>query len=389
MIKQSEILKNKSIQKYSLIAIILVLLVGVFYKKVYIPKTTYDYTLVKVGAIDVNVKGIGNVNAKDIYNITAQSGGKILHLYTDIGKWVKKGDLLIEIDGVDLPDQLEITKVTLQKANFEFTASQEELKNQQAQKVLIKKSFHRYQKLNKQGFAARAEYDKALADLKSIDAMISASKAQINIAKAQIEVAQKNIDAIQTKIDNLKIYSPINGYVISKNAQIGQAVLPTMAIFNIVDPKTLWVETKIDERISANVKVNQKATIMLSSQPNKIYKAVIKRILPKSDAITLEREVDVAFEHIPTPFYINEQAEVRIKVSHYDKVSKIPLTAVVQKEGKVGVWIAKDGHAHFQIIQKIAQNDSEMAVSNIDKKAKIIIPSKSKKPLSEGMKIHL
>ncbi len=378
----------KSIWKYSLIAIILVLLAGLFYKKVYIPKTTYLYTSATVGALEVHVKGIGNVNAQDIYNITAQSGGKILHLYTDIGKWVKQGDLLVEIDGVDLPDQLEIAKATLQKANFEFTATQEELKNQQAQKILIEKSFYRYQKLNQQGFAAQAEYDKALADLKSINAMISASKAQSHIAKVQIKVAKKSIDAIQTKIDNLKIYAPIDGYVISKNAQNGQTVLPTMAIFNIVDPKTLWVETKIDERISGAVKIGQKATITLSSQPHKKYKAIVKRILPKSDAVTLEREVDIAFEHIPIPFYINEQAEVHIEVKQYDEVVKIPLTAVVQKEGEVGVWLAEDGHAHFQIIQKIAQNDSDIAVSNIDKKAKIIIPSNNKKPLSEGMKIH-
>ena len=378
----------KTVLKYLVIIVLTIIALGLFYMKVYLPKTTFERVSPSFGSLSVCVTGIGNVDAEDIYNITAQSGGKILRITVREGDWVKKGDLLIAMDGVDLPDQFEIAKATLQKAKFELVASRSELENQQTQKELLQKTYDRYKKLNKQGYAAQSEYDKALADLQGIDATMLVSKSHINSAKAQIVLAQKSMQAIKTKLNNLKVYAPVDGYVITKEAEVAQNVLPTNVILKIVDPKTLWVETKIDERISGAITLGQKASIVLSSQPDKVYEGRVKRILPVSDPVTLEREVDVAFVEIPKPFYINEQAEVSVETKQYEDVLTIPLRVVAQKEGQVGVWIARDGHAHFNIITKIGTDEERMAVKGLDVNSKILVPDSKKKSLKEGMKIH-
>jgi RND family efflux transporter MFP subunit len=364
------------------------IIVGVFYIKVYIPKSTYETIEPTVGDLQVTVQGIGNVSALNIYSITAQTGGKILKLLVDDGDWVKKGDLLVVMDGVDLPQQLDVAKANLTKTSYDITASENELQNLKAQKELLQITYSRYAKLKEQGFASQSEYDKADAELKSVNANIAVAASRINSAKAALVVAEKNRDVIKTKIDRLKVLSPIDGYVISKSAEVAQNVLPSTPILTIVDPKTLWVETKIDERISSQIKIAQSATIILRSQPQKLYKGSVKRILSMSDAVTLEREVDVAFETLPTPFYINEQAQVHIVVQNLSGVVKIPTKVVVQKDGELGVWLVENGRAKFQVIEKIAQNDTEIAISNIDKASHIIVPNTKKKPLSDGAKVH-
>lgn len=372
--------------------ITLVAVIGVailFYKKVYIPKTTFSVIEPTRGDLNVTIRGIGNVEAQHIYLITAQSGGKILKILTDNGRWVKKGDLLVVMDGVDLPEQLEIAKANFKKAKNEILISQNELENQKAQKELLEITYKRFKKLNNQGFATKSEFDKAKADLKSIEASIHGSYSKIDAAKAGAVVAKKTIDSIQTKIDRLKVYSPVDGYVLSREAEVAQNVLPQTPILKIVDPKTLWVATKIDERISAQIKVGQKTTITLRSSPQKKYSGVVKRIEPMSDAVTLEREVDVAFNILPKPFYINEQAEVNIAVKRYENVLKIPSRVIVQQNGELGVWRLKNDQAYFLKVEKIAQNDSEMAIANGEKDMQIIVPDSTKKPLSNGMKIHL
>jgi len=379
----------KNYMKY-LIAVIAVILVAiVFYKKVYIPKTTFSVIQPTQGDIKVDIQGIGSVDAQYIYPITAQSGGKILKILTDNGMWVKKGDLLVVMDGVDLPEQLEIAKANLKKANAEVLVSKNELENQRAQKELLEITYKRFEKLDKQGFATKSEFDKAEADLKSIEASINASYSKIDSAKAGAIIAKKSIDSIKTKIDRLKVYSPVDGYVLSRDAEVAQNVLPQTPVLKIVDPKTLWVATKIDERMSSQIKVGQKAIIRLHSSPEKTYSGVVKRIEPISDAVTLEREVDVAFNTLPKPFYINEQAEVKIAVKSYENVLKIPLHVIVQQNGDLGVWRLKNDKANFIKVEKIAQSDSEMAISNGKKDMKIIVPENTKKPLSDGMKIHL
>lgn len=375
--------------KYLIIVLIISILGVVFYLKVYIPKSTFTTIKPTVGELQVSVKGIGNVSALNIYSITAQTGGRILEILADDGVWVKKGKLLVVMDGVDLPQQLELARANLRKSKFEELALQSELDNQKIQKELLQITYNRYSRLKEQGFASESEYDKANTELKSIDSSISATASRIDSAKASVVVASKSIDVLEVKIDRLKVYAPIDGYVISKEAEIAQNVLPSTSILKLVDPKTLWVQTKIDERISSQIELNQKATITLRSQPEKTYKGVVRRIVSMSDSVTLEREVDIAFESIPEPFYINEQAEVKVAVNNYSGIVKIPTTVTVQKNGKLGVWLVEENRAKFQEIQKIAQSDSEIGISNIDENTKIIVPDANKKPLSNGMKIHL
>ncbi len=379
----------KPLFKYGLVAIIIVILGTLFYNKIYIPKTTYETLHPSKGSLSTSVRGIGNVSAEYIYSITAQSGGKILNILHNEGSWVKKGEILVIMDGVDLPDQLDIAKATLQKAKYDLIASQNELKNQESQKTLILKTYNRYEKLNKQGYAAQSEYDKALADKGSIDSSILVSKSHINAAKAQIVLAQKSINAITTKLGNLEVKAPVDGYLISKTAQVAQNVLPTTTILQLVDAKTLWVQTRVDERVSGEIKVGQKAFIVLNSEPNKKYEGVVKRIQPLSDAVTLEREIDVAFVKIPEPFYINEQAEVSIITKNYKDVVKVSLDVVVQENGKIGVWVVKDMQADFRILQNRAQSEDEITASNLEENEQILVPNSHKKSLVQGMKIHL
>lgn len=375
-------------RKY-IITLILVVIAGfIFYQKVYIPKSTYKIINPTIGDIDVSIKGIGNVSALNIYSITAQSGGKILKILKDDRDEVKKGDLLIQMDGVDLFEQLEVAKANLNKAKYDAIATKNELANQQAQRELLKITFKRFSKLKENGFASLSEYDKADMELKSSNANIEASKAKIDSSNAAIIAASKNVNAIKARIDRLSIYSPVDGYVISKEAEASQSVLSSTPILKILNPETLWVQTKIDERISSKITLNQKATIHLRSQADKVYEGSVKRISSISDAVTLEREVNIAFDTIPTPFYINEQAEINIIVQSFKNVLKIPAKVSVQRQGKIGVWLEKNGHAEFLEIKKIAQSEDEIAVSNLSVESNIIVADAKKKPLSDGAKIH-
>ena len=374
--------------KYFIIALVAVAGATLFYNKVYIPKTTYETVSPKIGNMHTEVFGIGNVGAKNIYSIHAQTGGKILNILTDEGEWIKKGDLLLTIDPVDLPELLEEAKISVDKASSELTASQEEMKSLKAQKTLALVTFKRYDRLQKQAFASQAEYDKTKADLDVIEAQIKATLARINSAKIEITRAKKNVQAMEVKLSRYKVYAPVDGYVISKEAEAAQTVLQTQPILKIVDPKTVWIKAYIDEKLSGSVKVGQKATITLRSQRHRKYEGIVKRIVAQTDAVTLEKEVDIAFKKLPLPFYINEQAEVNIVTSTLDNVLKIPAKSIAYYNSESGVWIEHDGKAHFKSIKILARDVKDVAVSGIDVDTEILIGSDKKRPFKEGMRIH-
>ena len=379
---------NKRI-KY--IIIILLAIVGgfLFYKNVYIVKTTYKTLSPKVANLDIKVFGIGNVSAKDIYSITAQTGGKIISILTDEGQWVKKGDLLITIDPVDMPELVQEMLISVEKTKSELKALIKESESLNAQKELALITYKRYEKLVKQSFVSKSEFDTAKTDLNALTAQLEATLVRIESSKIEVQRTQKNADSLKTKLSRFQIYAPVDGYVISKSAEVVQNVASATTILKIVDPKTLWIRAYIDEKISGDIKVGQKAEITLRSQSNKQFTGYVKRIVAQSDAVTQEREINVAFDELPIPFYTNEQARVTINAKTISNAITIPLNTLKVEDGKEGVWTLIDNKAYFKELNIQAKGDNEAAIiSGIKTEDIIIIPDSSKKALSEGMRIH-
>jgi len=374
--------------KYLIGAGILLLGGVVFYNKVYIPKSTYTKIIPSKGDLAIQRFGIGTVDAKEIYTINALSATKIKAINVDEGEWVKKGQLLVVMDSVDLPELLSQAKISVQKAKLEVKASFKDLDALYAQKNLARVTYERYKKLKEKSFASQSEYDKAQADLKAIRAQIAATQAHIASAKQEVLRAQKSVDALTVKLAEYKLYAPVDGYVIAKEASIQESVQPTTPILKIVDPKDVWIKATIDERISGGIHTNQKASITLRSAPKRTFQGYVKRIAAQSDAVTQEREVDVAFTKLPLPFYINEQAEVLIQTKLLHNAIKVPLNAVVHKATQDGVWLEKNNKAHFQKITILGVDSSMAAVASLPLNAAILLPAKNKKPLLEGTRVY-
>ena len=378
---------NKRI-KYIIIAILVIVGIVLFYKNVYIVKTTYKTLSPKVANLDIKVFGIGNVSAKDIYSITAQTGGKIISILTDEGQWVKKGDLLITIDPVDMPELVQEMLISVEKTKSELKALIKESESLNAQKELALITYKRYEKLVKQSFVSKSEFDKAKTDLNALTAQLEATLVRIESSKIEVQRTQKNADSLKTKLSRFQIYAPVDGYVISKSAEVAQNVASSTTILKIVDPKTLWIKAYIDEKISGDIKVGQKAEITLRSQSNKQFTGYVKRIVAQSDAVTQEREINVAFDELPIPFYINEQARVTINAKTISNAITIPLNTLKVEDGKEGVWTLIDNKAYFKELNIQAKGDNEAAINGIKTEDIIIIPDSSKKALSEGMRIN-
>ena len=379
---------NKRI-KYIIIIILAIVGGFLFYKNVYIVKTTYKTLSPKVANLDIKVFGIGNVSAKDIYSITAQTGGKIISILTDEGQWVKKGDLLITIDPVDMPELVQEMLISVKKTKSELKALTKESESLNAQKELALITYKRYENLVKQSFVSKSEFDKAKTDLNALNAQLEATLVRIESSKIEVQRTQKNADSLKTKLSRFQIYAPVDGYVISKSAEVAQNVASSTTILKIVDPKTLWIRAYIDEKISGDVKVGQKAEITLRSQSKKQFTGYVNRIVAQSDAVTQEREINVAFDELPIPFYINEQARVTINAKTISNAITIPLNTLKIEDGKEGVWTLIDNKAYFKELNIQAKGDSEASIiSGIKTEDIIIIPDSSKKALSEGMRIH-
>jgi len=334
--------------------------------------------------MNMTVFGIATVEAKTLYPVGSTYGGKLLEILKDQGESVQKGELIARIDPVDLPDQIAQAQARLRNVEFSIQAAKRELQSLEAQRRLAQINFKRYDKLSLQGYAAKAEYDKALTDLQSIEAQIAAQKAQIEAQIALRTETERSISALKVKASRLEIHAPVSGLIVRRDAQPSQNIAPQQAIVTIVQPRDVWVSATIDEALSKDLRAGERATIRLRSRPHETLAGHVARIEPESDPVTEERIVEVAFEKLPRPFYLKEQAEVTIDVGVTPHAFILPKSAL--QHG--GVWIDRDGKAHFKKVKVLAEQGGKAAVEGLKGDEIILLPDPHKKSLSEGTRVY-
>ena len=167
-----------------------------------------------VGTLD------GFINAQ----IKAQVTGYLLRRNYTEGSYVKKGQLLFEIDPRTFQAALDQAKAQL--ANAEGQLAQAE-----ANQVKAQLDVNRYAPLAKEQAVTQQDLDNAVqANL--------AAQAQVRAAKAQIDAAKAQVDAAQLNLSFTKVVSLIDGIAGIALAQIGDLVGPTglLTTVSTVDP---------------------------------------------------------------------------------------------------------------------------------------------------------
>jgi len=178
----------------------------------------------------------GRVNAA----IKAQITGYLLAQGYAEGAFVKKGELLFEIDprpfqaALDQAEgQLSQAYGQLAQAKAQLVQSQAQLAQAEANQRRTQLDFDRYVPLAKQQAITQQDLDNATQNNLSAQAQVEAAKAQVETAKAQIQAAGAAVEAAKAAVEAARVnfgftrlLSPIDGIAGRAQVQIGNLVRP-------------------------------------------------------------------------------------------------------------------------------------------------------------------
>ena len=207
---------------------------------------------------------------------------------------------------------------------------------------------------------------------------------------ARGEVARANADyaALVSQRNNLQLISPVDGLVVSRDAEPGATVVAGQSVFRLIDPATLWVRTRIDQGRFQGIAVGQPAMIVLRSRPDKQLAGKVVRLEVQADSVTEERFVNVAFNEAPGVLPLGELAEVTIDFPSVANALVVP-AAAIKKQGKQnGVWLVEAGSLRFQPVEIGAQSlDGKVQIlKGISLQDNVVVYSQQL--LSDGMKVR-
>ena len=374
-------------KKYLIFTVIILILGFGFYKKIYIPKHTFKTIQASVGNMSVKVNGIGNVGAKDIYKVASIYGGKVLSFEINEGDFIKKGTLIAKIDSIDLSDKIDELDANIKKLQNDIKALELDKQSSIISYKYQEDIYTKNQQLFKKGAISELDFKKYKTNMNISKLKVSSLSAKIKSIYSQITQIKASLNGLKQKLIRYTIFAPVDGYITKKLISNFAIINPNQTLVEIVNPKDVWIKTHIDTRISGDVKLGNIAIIELRSSNIKFH-GKVTNIKPINNSVTNEREINVSFDNLPIPFYLEEQAVVNIKIKELKNILKIPLSALAIYKEKNGVWIVKNGIVNFKTLSILAYDNKGAATKDITENDILLIPDLKKKTLLNGMKIY-
>lgn len=305
---------------------------------------------VKKGDLARSVVATGKIQPLTKVEVKSKASGIVKEIKTDYGQMVKKGDILVELDKEDLQARLREAKANLQAAQAALLASKATLGRNQVDAEgtdipFLKKSMDRAQQLYTQGVMSKSIVEEAerayqLAVNKQMSALqnVSVSKAEVSRAEAQVAQAQALMERSEEDLRNSTIVSPMDGIVLSKNVEVGDAVSSILVlgsqatlVATLGDISSVYVLGKVDEADVGKIYLKQMARIVVESFKDKQFTGEVTKISPlgiEKDNVTTF-EVRVSIQNPSLELKANMSANAEIILEERKNVLLIPESAVV------------------------------------------------------------
>lgn len=314
--------------------------------------------------------GIGTVQARFRHAIGPTYAGRLETVTVDVGDSVRVGQLLGEMDVIDLDDRLAAQDAAIARATASLAETQARLEFAQTQAK-------RYEDL----FAVRSTSQEVLATKQQ---ELRLTQAALAVATRELARVTAERAGLQAQRDNLKLISPLDGLVVKRDAEPGTTVVAGQTVIEIIDPNSLWINTRFDQINATGLAQGQPAEIVLRSRRGPPLAGVVTRVEPLADAVTEEMLAKVSFAQTPQQLPpIGELAEVTIQLRGQPATMAIPNAAIRRNGSQPMVWRFMAGNlestpvtlgisdleGYVQVLDGLAEGDEIVVYSDADLKA--------------------
>jgi membrane fusion protein (multidrug efflux system) len=193
-----------------------------------------------------------------IVHIAPQIAGQVTNIPVNDNQFVRRGQLLAEIDPADA--RAHLSQIDAQRAQAETQIAQAEAteKGAAAQADAAARDLTRYHLLLRTApnAVAQQQVDQAVATARSQAAQRDAARAQIAGARAQLKVLAAQRTQTELNLGYTRIVAPIDGHIAQRTVASGNYVSPGQEMMTIV-PLNLWVTANFKETQLALMRIGQ------------------------------------------------------------------------------------------------------------------------------------
>jgi HlyD family secretion protein len=223
------------------------------------------------GTLVVTVSADGTLQPTRSVNIGSELSGTVARVYVDVNDPVKKGQVLLDLDTAKLRDQIVRSRAAVASAEAKVAQAVATLTEAQGNLGRLEE----VARLSGGKVPSQSELDTARATLQR-------ARADEASARAGVADARAALSTDETNLSKASIRSPIDGVVLTRSVDPGNAVaasLQAVTLFTLAtDLKHLQLDVNVDETDVGMVHAGQHATFTVGAYLNRRYPATVTRV---------------------------------------------------------------------------------------------------------------
>lgn len=351
------------------------------------------------GDLAKSVVATGKVTPITKVEVKSKASGIVKKLYVDYGDRVKQGQLLAQLDKIEIQAQVDQSRAALEAAQANLSSAQADYERAKVDAEgpdvpPLKRAYDRAIGMAKDGVVsasalddAEKNYTMAVNKQNVAKAQVTVLKAKIAQAQAQMAQDQANLKQLEEQLSYTDILSPIEGIVLSRDVEMGDAVSSILVlgstatlVMTLGDTSEVYVKGKVDESDIGKVYLGQRARIKVESFKDKTFEGKVTKISPmgvEKDNVTTF-EVRVSIQNPGGELKAEMTANAEIILEEHKNVLQIPEGAILyDKEKKASVEIpnpkAKDGKEKIAVNIGISNGAKTEVLSGLKEGDKVVL----------------
>jgi len=307
--------------------------------------------------LDIRLTYTGDVSPNQIVNLFSRVDGYIAKLHVDKGDFVKRDQLLLEIDHTDYQHAVNQAKANLAAGNARVSQQKAALRNTQL-------TLDRMQALIQEQFVSQQEFDNAQVNFDATAAGLASLQAQVT--QMQVALAQA-----ETNLAYSYIRAPFSGYIAERNLDTGAYVTGATAststmsrgILSLHDIATVRVLIEVVEKDIPLVKIGQHAVLRAEAYPEQIFEGTVTRIVQALNRATRTMTVEIDLPNPDRRLKGGMFARVEVMVGTHPHAVQIPIDAISRLEEAQYVFVVQEGRARRVNVEIGARSNNYVEVT--------------------------
>jgi HlyD family secretion protein len=385
-------------------AIVLLILIGGGYGVFAALRPSHDIDPSKLSSVERGdlarvVVATGKIQPLSKVEVKSKASGMVKKLYVDYDDKVKEGQVLAELDKVQLEAVVREAQANYQAAEAALDSAKAQLERNKVDAEgpdvpFLKLNMERAEQMYKDGVMSKSfvedaekNYQLALNKQMSAQRELLVSRAEISKADAQMAQAKAALENAEEDLRNSTIVSPISGIVLSREVNVGDGVSSILIlgsqatlVMTLGDTSEVYVQGKVDEADIGKVYLGQPARIVVESFKDKKFTGKVTRISPfgkEKDNVTTF-EVRVSISNPTGELKANMTANAEILLEEKKNVLMVPESSLIyDKDRSASVELpdpkADNGRKKIPVKLGISNGVKTEIVSGLTEKQQVIL----------------